>query len=58
MLSERCKMQKVCFFHLTPLYTRTGWYFKVRVQNHSKGPFQMLRDAKSAAKELVKNHTH
>ena len=58
MISERCRNQKVCFFHLTPLYTQTGWYFKARAQRHSRGPFPMLRDAKSAANMQLKRHTH
>lgn len=58
MLSERCKMKKICYFHLTPLYTRTGWYFKTRAQRHSRGPFLMLQDAKNAAEEKVKSKSH
>ena len=47
---------KVWFFHLTPLYTKTGWYFKARSQHHSRGPFLTLQDAENAAKELFKKH--
>ncbi|MEN8213719.1 MAG: hypothetical protein ABFR19_05085 [Pseudomonadota bacterium] len=53
MLTARYAKRKVCFFHLTPLYTEEGWYFKTQSQRHSRGPYQMLQDAESAAKELI-----
>ncbi|MEA3302863.1 MAG: hypothetical protein U9Q75_06280 [Pseudomonadota bacterium] len=54
MLAARYTNKKVCFFHLTPLFTKTGWYFKARRQRHSRGPFLMLQDAEKAAKNLLK----
>ena len=53
MLAARYATKKVCFFHLTPLFTKTGWYFKARTQRHSKGPFLILQDAENAAKNLL-----
>jgi hypothetical protein len=57
MLAAKYTNKKVCFFHLTPLYTETGWYFKARTQRHSRGPFPLLRDAENAARELFAKHT-
>ncbi len=57
MLAARYANKKVCFFHLTPLFTKTGWYFKARTRRHSRGPFLMLHDAENAAKKLLKNQT-
>jgi hypothetical protein len=56
-LTARFADKKVCFFHLTPLFTKSGWYFKARTQRHSRGPFLTLQDAEDAAKELFKSHT-
>jgi hypothetical protein len=53
----RFAIKKVYFFHLTPLYTKTGWYFKAHAQHHSRGPFLTLQDAENAAKKLLKNQT-
>jgi len=55
-LVVRFANQKIYFFHLTPLYTKTGWYFKARTQRHSRGPFLTLQDAENAAKEQFKDH--
>jgi len=55
-LAVRFANNKVYFFHLTPLYTKTGWYFKTHLQHHSRGPFLTLQDAENAAKEQFKKH--
>ncbi len=58
MLAARYTNKKVCFFHLTPLFTKTGWYFKARTQRHSRGPFLVLQDAENAAKSLFRKSRH